>query len=130
MRSGEFILDDGPVVDAADGTVTVAGSESGPAAAHAFVEWLRGGASYRIARLDDGIGSEDLPPTPVQPDALFVLGDNRDASLDNHYAELGPVRAADLVGSDGAHVVASLRTNAHGGAVRASKRCASLPDGE
>ena len=74
-------------------------------------ETIRGehGKVFRNGRLIDEpylapATGEDIPemttfaPVTVKPGELFVLGDNRDLSLDSRAAEYGPVQFTDVVG--------------------------------
>jgi len=48
-----------------------------------------------------GVGLPDLitfASRTLGPGELFVMGDNRDLSLDSRVAEYGPVRTSDVVG--------------------------------
>ncbi|WP_053082132.1 signal peptidase I [Methylobacterium aquaticum] len=97
MTDGSLILNGRPVPQEADGTVTVGSGQT----AHAFIERPAGSAGYRIARLDGTTVGRDLPPTTIPPGALFVLGDNRDNSLDSRHEQIGLVRTEDLVATGG-----------------------------
>ena len=50
------------------------------------------------ARGDGSGGSASFASRTVGPGELFVMGDNRDLSLDSRTAEYGPVRVSDVVG--------------------------------
>ncbi|MGE7414406.1 signal peptidase I [Methylobacterium tarhaniae] len=97
VTGGALVLNGRPVPVEPDGTVTVGNGQT----AQAFIERPPGRDGYRIARLDGTFSRSDLPTTTIPPDAVFVLGDNRDSSLDSRHAEIGPVRAEDLVATGG-----------------------------
>lgn len=62
-----------------------------------YREVLPGGTSHLLIEVEQDDGTlDDTPPLTVPADAYFVLGDNRDFSMDSRLA--GPVPAADIVG--------------------------------
>ena len=69
---------------------------------HAFLETLPGGPSYTVLdQVDHGI-ADDFPETMVPPGHLFLMGDNRDDSLDSRFPTyvggIGMVPAENLIG--------------------------------
>lgn len=69
---------------------------------HAFLETLPGGPSYTVlSELQDG-PADDFPATRVPAGRLFLMGDNRDDSLDSRFPTteggVGMLPAQNLVG--------------------------------
>lgn len=69
---------------------------------HAFLETLPGGTSYTVLDQVDHGAADDFPETKVPPGHLFLMGDNRDDSLDSRFAMdeggIGMVPAENLIG--------------------------------
>lgn len=65
-------------------------------------ETLPGGASYRVIDQVDNPIADDVPPTKVPAGRLFLMGDNRDDSLDSRFSVaeggIGMVPVENLVG--------------------------------
>ncbi len=81
--------------------VTFPGGPSYEIAARGYTETLPGGASYQIFKLTDEGFANNTPDYLVPPDDLFVVGDNRDDSLDSRFMEgngVGFVPVETLVG--------------------------------
>jgi signal peptidase I len=73
-----------------------------------FVEALPGARPYRIARMIEGGGFlDDIAETIVAPDRLYLLGDNRDNSVDSRVASRGQVPIESVIG----RIVYRLRPN-------------------
>jgi signal peptidase I len=69
---------------------------------HAFLETLPGGRSYTVLdQVDHGV-ADDFPETKVPPGRVFLMGDNRDDSLDSRFPTfeggIGMVPAQNLIG--------------------------------
>ncbi|WP_052120643.1 signal peptidase I [Inquilinus limosus] len=74
----------------------------------AIYEEVPGGARpYQIAEMLGTQMFDDVPERVVPPDAVFVLGDNRDNSLDSRSPDFGPVPIGNVIG----RVVYRLRPN-------------------
>jgi signal peptidase I len=74
-----------------------------------FVEALPGARPYKIARdLTTGGFLDNIPETVIAPGHLYLLGDNRDDSVDSRVASRGQVAVADVIG----RVVYRLRPDA------------------
>jgi signal peptidase I len=68
----------------------------------AFLETLPGGPSYTVLdQVDHGV-ADDFPETKVLPGRVFLMGDNRDDSLDSRFPTfeggIGMVPAENLIG--------------------------------
>ena len=81
----------------------VSGSDSTRACVYAsYRETLPDGASYRVLNQVDNAIADNLPRTVVPAGHLFLMGDNRDDSLDSRFSEaeggIGFVPLENLVG--------------------------------
>jgi signal peptidase I len=69
---------------------------------HAYRESLPGGPSYTVFDQVDGGPADDFGPVTVTPGHVFLMGDNRDDSLDSRFAEaeggIGLVPQENLIG--------------------------------
>ena len=63
-----------------------------------YTERLPGGAAHSIATFGDDGMYETFPQVKVPDDSYFVLGDNRDNSLDSRMPEVGFIPRSALVG--------------------------------
>lgn len=67
-----------------------------------FRETLPGGRSYRVIDQVDNPRADNVPPTVVPAENLFLMGDNRDDSLDSrfspHEGGIGFVPVENLIG--------------------------------
>jgi len=68
----------------------------------AFLETLPGGPSYTVLDQVDHGPADDFPVTTVQAGHVFLMGDNRDDSLDSRFASyeggIGMVPIDNLIG--------------------------------
>jgi signal peptidase I len=69
---------------------------------HAFLETLPGGASFTVLDQVDSGPADDFPEARVPPGRLFLMGDNRDDSLDSRFPTyeggIGMVPTENLIG--------------------------------
>ena len=69
---------------------------------HAYRETLPGGPSYTVLDQLDAGPADDFPPTQVPAGHLFLMGDNRDDSLDSRFPAyeggIGMVPTEQLIG--------------------------------
>jgi signal peptidase I len=69
---------------------------------HAFLETLPGGPGYTVLDQVEHGAADDFPETTVPPGHLFLMGDNRDDSLDSRFPTyeggIGMVPTENLIG--------------------------------
>jgi len=87
----------------AGATPMVRGSEEQRACVYpTYVETLPGGPSYRVIDQVERAIADNVPPTKVPAGKLFLMGDNRDDSLDSRFTPaeggIGLVPVENLVG--------------------------------
>jgi len=64
-----------------------------------YRETIPDGASYEIVKIDGDDGPFDnMAPVTAPPDSIFVLGDNRDNSLDSRMPEIGFIPESSVKG--------------------------------
>lgn len=108
FRGGHIILNGEEIAQAPAGTFDY--DDLGQSAKrNLFVETLPGARPYKIARMIEGGGFlDDIPETVVAPGRLYLLGDNRDNSVDSRVAKRGQVAIESVIG----RIVYRLRPNA------------------
>lgn len=79
----------------------------GPTPVSIYEEALSGVRPYEIAEMSDTGMLDDVPESVMPSDAVLVLGDNRDNSMDSRVAEMGPIPVGNIIG----RVVYRLRPN-------------------
>ena len=121
VRGGRLILNGQPVLRQALAPIRVRVSENSPCKAvppaepvetasggplscvyRAFLETLPGGPSYTVLDQVSGGTADDYPPARVPPGHVFLMGDNRDDSLDSRFpmsaGGIGMVPTENLIG--------------------------------
>jgi signal peptidase I len=66
--------------------------------AELFEETLPGGRSWRVLDREPDSDLDEMPETTVPAGRYFLLGDDRDQSMDSRYPKFGTVARGDIVG--------------------------------
>jgi signal peptidase I len=95
MLNGAVVLNGTPVERHLASDAPLPGE---PAAARLYVEKLPDGASYETLSLEMHGALDDTQEVAIPPGHFFVLGDNRDNSVDSRLPQIGLVARRELVG--------------------------------
>ncbi|WP_306016018.1 signal peptidase I [Oceanicaulis sp. MMSF_3324] len=83
MREGRLYINDELVPRDPEGVVRYRDREGDPVEAAVYLETLPGGDVHEIYERSDNAGLDNVGPFNVPENHLFLMGDNRDASLDS-----------------------------------------------
>jgi len=109
LRAGRVILNGQEVAQKPAGVLDDCGAMAQNHGCNLFVETLPGSRSYTIARDIEGDGFfDDFPQVAVPTGHLYLLGDNRDNSVDSRIASRGMQKIESLIG----RIIYRLRPNA------------------
>jgi signal peptidase I len=98
FRAGRLILNGHEIAQEAAGTLAYAAFGQRQTRS-LFVETLPGARPYKIARNLEGGGLFDnIPEIVVSPGSLYLLGDNRDDSMDSRVPSRGQVKIEAVIG--------------------------------
>jgi signal peptidase I len=106
LKAGRLVLN-GKVVERRPKGMVEMDLPLGPTPVSIYEEALSGVRPYQISEMSDSGMLDEIPETMVPSDAVFVLGDNRDNSMDSRVAAMGPIPVGNIVG----RVVYRLRPN-------------------
>lgn len=106
LKAGRLVLNGKAVERRPKGRVELA-LPLGPTQVSVYEEALSGVRPHEIVEMSDAGMLDELPERVVPPDAVFVLGDNRDNSMDSRVAAMGSIPIGDILG----RVVYRLRPN-------------------
>ena len=95
LQAGRLSVDGKPMLRRQVG-VRYGSPDEGAPLERLVIETLSDGARYTIQEFQDQPPQDELRPTRVPPSSWFVLGDNRDNSLDSRFK--GPIREDDICG--------------------------------
>ena len=70
-----------------------------------FIEALPGAPAYEIARVGGSGSVSTTPEQTIPPGQFFVLGDNRDNSMDSRFRTFGLIPLANIVGPARPHLL-------------------------
>ena len=96
IEGGVPVLNGAPLVQRADGETIIPETMSFGQKARRLIETVPGGPSYPVLQLYSG-GFRTMAELTVPPGRLFMMGDNRDNSLDSR-SPLGLIPVDDLIG--------------------------------
>lgn len=107
VRDGQIFLDGTAVPQRFDRKLKYK-VDGVPMSGAVLIETLPGGTHYETLLASDGSAGRDVPETTVPPEALFLMGDNRDNAIDSRLPSMGPVPVGNVLG----RIVYRLRPNA------------------
>jgi signal peptidase I len=99
MKEGRFYINGTMVEREKLGDYDDPGNGTGTSVLTLYRETLPNGRSYQIAELSDKEFFDNTPEFQVPPDHIFVMGDNRDSSMDSRApGEFGFIALANVKG--------------------------------